>query len=162
MCKFESSQKNESRAQSADSSKTYRKPRAFKYARLNDQWRSVHLTPLRSASTKYWSSRVSDGIRPVRTGSQEPVLRISLIPRTGCWLKSEAGPGQGGAGGAMPRGGTFRGGHFWWKEGIANSLSGMNLKLVGRHFSTRPGAALPHVGTLARGSQFFPHEHLIL
>jgi len=29
MCKFESSQKDESRAQSADSSKAYRKPRAF-------------------------------------------------------------------------------------------------------------------------------------
>ena len=28
-CKFESSQKDESRAQSADSSKTYSKPRAF-------------------------------------------------------------------------------------------------------------------------------------
>jgi len=29
MCKFESSQKDESRAQSADSSKAYRKPRAI-------------------------------------------------------------------------------------------------------------------------------------
>lgn len=28
---------------------------------------------------------VSDGIQPVRTGSQEPVLRISLISRTGCY-----------------------------------------------------------------------------
>jgi len=31
---------------------------------------------------------VSDGIRPVHTGLQEHVLGISLIPRTGCWLKS--------------------------------------------------------------------------
>jgi len=29
MCKFESSQKDESRGQSADSSKAYRKPKAF-------------------------------------------------------------------------------------------------------------------------------------
>jgi len=31
MCKFESLQKDEIRAQSADSSKAYRKPRAFNY-----------------------------------------------------------------------------------------------------------------------------------
>jgi len=35
-----------------------------------------------------------------------------------------------GAGGSMPRDGTFRGvRHFWWKEGIANGLSRVNLKL---------------------------------
>jgi len=33
MRKFESSQKDENRAQAADSSKTYRKPRAFIYTR---------------------------------------------------------------------------------------------------------------------------------
>ena len=118
------------------------------------------------------------------------------------------GPGKGEAGGNAP------GRHFWWKEGVANGLSRMNLKLDlgfrfwfrldlpyvpvwlglsrlakcpgislqlniqinsslmmhcyeiipswkawlwfnpwlgGRHFSTRPGAALPHVGALTGG-----------
>ena len=45
----------------------------------NVRWRS---------SQKTWHVLNSDRTRPVRTSSQEPVLGISLIPRTGCWLKS--------------------------------------------------------------------------
>ena len=39
-------------------------------------------------SVFFYRDKTSDGIRPVRTVSQEPVLRISVIPRTGCWFQS--------------------------------------------------------------------------
>ena len=38
-------------------------------------------------------------------------------------VRCDQGPDKGGAGDSAP------GRHFWWKEGIANGLSRMNLKL---------------------------------
>ena len=61
------------------------------------------------------------------------------------------------AGGELPRGGTFRGGgrHFWRKEGIANGLSRMKLKLdLGLGFRFWLRLDLPHVPVCPGLSRF--------
>ena len=56
------------------------------------------------------------------------VSRFEALCVCARWTGERQGPNKG-AGAAKLRGGVFGGRHFWWKEGIANGLSRMNLKL---------------------------------
>jgi len=85
MRKFELSQKDESRAQSADSSKAYRKPRAFiclqQILRSFGQIQKVHLLcwPQKNHTSFREFAEVQRG-RPPVTGRQVVFLLRSLCP----------------------------------------------------------------------------------
>jgi len=59
----------------------------FKIPPLKTKWHFLIFALLfPNFNAVYFGCQISsDGIRPVRTGSQQPVLGISLIPRTGSW-----------------------------------------------------------------------------